>query len=250
MTNTDRTLAALRWLRHGPATMDEERGASASWRVGMRRGMPAAVATFAVGVSFGIVARPVLGTLPAIVMSLVVFAGSAQLAAVGTLASGGLAGAAVAAGLLMNLRFLPMGMALGPSLPGGRWRRAVRGQAVVDASWALARLADGRFDWPTLMGATIAQAIGWWTGTALGALGGPLLGDPGTLGLDAVFPAFFLALLAPDLRHARSGVVALIAAAVAVAVTPLLAPGLPVAVAGVAALGGLLRTPAAASQDA
>lgn len=212
--------------------------AAAYWS-GVRRGMPAAVATFAVGVSFGVVARPVLGDVPTIVMSLVVFAGSAQLAAVATLGAGGVTAAAIAAGLLMNVRFLPMGVAVAASLPGGRWRRAVEGQAVVDASWALARLGDGRFDWPVLLGATIPQAIGWWSGTVLGTLGGRLLGDPAALGLDAVFPAFFLALLADDLRQPRRAAIVVVAAGAAVALTPLLPPGLPIALASAVALGGL-----------
>jgi predicted branched-subunit amino acid permease len=205
--------------------------------------MPAAVATFAIGVSFGVVAHPVIGTAPAIVMSLVVFGASAQLAAVGTLGAGGVSGAATAAGLLMNLRFLPMGISVGPSLAGPRWRRALKGQAVVDASWALARREDGRFDWPVLLGASIVQALGWWTGTVLGALGGGLLGSPTTLGLDAVFPAFFLALLADDLRRPRGAAVAAVGAVIALALTPLLPPGLPIAAASMAALAGLLADP-------
>lgn len=206
--------------------------------------MPAAIAEFAVAVGFGVVAHPVIGTLPTIVMSVVVFAGSAQLASIGTLASGGAAGPAILAGLLMNLRYLPMGIAVGPSMRGGRWRRAAEGQAVVDASWALARLDNGRFDWPVLLGATIPQAISWWSGTVLGATAGSFLGDPSTLGLDAVFPAFFLALLADDLRRPRNAAVALIGAAIALALTPALPAGLPIAVASLAALAGLL-SPAA-----
>jgi predicted branched-subunit amino acid permease len=215
---------------------------------GMRRGAPAAVASFAVGVTFGVLARPVIGAMAAIVMSFVVFAGSAQLAAVSTLGAGGAASAAVTAGLLMNVRFVPMGIAVGPSLPGGRFRRAAKGLAVVDASWALAREEGGRFDWPTLLGATIVQAMAWWSGTVLGVLGGGVLGDPRTLGLDAIFPAFFLALLADDLRQPRNAVVAAVAAVVALALTPYLPPGLPVTLASAAALIGLATRPSATGQ--
>lgn len=221
----------------------------AGYRAGMRRGFPAGLAIFAVGVSFGVVAQPVIGTAPAIVMSLVVFAGSAQLAAVSTLGAGGLAGAAVTAGVLMNARFLPMGAAAGSGMPGGRWRRALQGQAVADASWALARRDDGRFDWPILLGATLPQLIGWWAGTVLGATGGPLLGDPHTLGLDAIFPAFFLALLADDLHRSPNAIVALSGAGLALALTPVLPPGVPVAVASAAALAGLFVTPVAPHAD-
>ena len=81
------------------------------------------------GASFGIVARPVMGATAAIVMSVIVFAGAAQFAATAVLAAGGSAAAAIIAGILLNIRFLPMGIAIAPSLPGGRLKRAAQGQA-------------------------------------------------------------------------------------------------------------------------
>jgi predicted branched-subunit amino acid permease len=204
----------------------------------MRAGVPAAIATFAVAISFGILARPVIGPVATIVMSLVVYAGSAQFAAVSTLAAGGTAGAAVAAGLLINLRFLPMGIAAAPALRGGRLRRAAEGQSVVDASWAIASDGHGRFDRELLIGATIPQALAWWSGTAVGVLGGSALGNPQTLGLDAIFPAFFLALLVGELRDRRALTTALIAAGLALALVPEAPPGVPVVAASVAALLG------------
>ena len=120
------------------------------------------------------------------------------------LASGGRPAAAVAAGTLMNGRFLAMGTALAPSLPGGPRRRAVQGQAVVDASWALANRGDGTFDRWLLFGTSAPQYVTWLLGTVVGAFGGDLLGDPDRLGLDAVFPTFFLGILIAELRDARS----------------------------------------------
>jgi predicted branched-subunit amino acid permease len=55
-----------------------------------------------------------------------VFAGSAQFAAVSIIAGGGGVGSAVGAAALMNSRFLSMGVALAPSLPGGALKRALR----------------------------------------------------------------------------------------------------------------------------
>ena len=98
-------------------------------------------------VSFGVVAQQAgFSAGEAILMSLVVFAGSAQFTAVAILAAGGGAGAAISAATLMNSRFLAMGAALGPSLPGGPLKRAAQGQTVVDASWAMscARRRDVR----------------------------------------------------------------------------------------------------------
>jgi 4-azaleucine resistance transporter AzlC len=213
-------------------------------RRGIRAGLPPAVATIAVGVSFGVLAAPVIGPWTAIVMSIIVYAGSAQFAAVSTLAAGGTAGAAVIAGLLMNARFLPMGIAAAPALRGGPLRRAAEGQSVVDASWAIASDGKGNFDRELLIGATIPQFLAWTGGTAIGALAGSLLGDPQALGLDAIFPAFFLALLVNELRSGRAVVAAAIAVVLALVLVPLVPPGIPVVAASVAALLGLSGRPA------
>ena len=76
-------------------------------------------------------------------MSAVVFAGSAQFAALAVLAAGGDPAAAVIAGILLNARYIPMGIALAPSLRGGPLRRALIGQGMVDASWAMAMRRQG-----------------------------------------------------------------------------------------------------------
>ena len=154
----------------------------------------------------------------AVVFSAIVFAGSAQFASLAVLSGGGSALAAVVAGVLLNLRFLPMGIALGPSLRGGPLRRALVGQAVVDASWALANRGGGRFD-PDMV-----------------------VGDPLVLGLDAIFPAFFLGLLAPELRS-RDGLRAAIGGAlIALALLPFAPPGVPIIAACLAALPALRRS--------
>ena len=74
----------------------------------------------------------------------------------------------------------------------------------MDESWALAG-RSGRFEYAILVGAGILLYVLWVGGTALGTVIGDLL-DPEAIGLDAAFPALFLALLAPYLRtpHARS----------------------------------------------
>src|SRR4051794_41934172 len=74
----------------------------------------------------------------AIVMSAIVFAGSAQFAALSIITAGGGVGSAVMAAALMNSRFLPLGIALAPPLPGRPWRRAAQGQAIVDSPGAMA----------------------------------------------------------------------------------------------------------------
>jgi 4-azaleucine resistance transporter AzlC len=202
--------------------------------------MPFAAAGFLLSLSFGILARDAgMPPAAAIAMSLVVFAGSAQFASVSIMAAGGGIGAAVAAGALMNSRFLPMGIAMGPSLPGGPVKRAAQGQAIVDSSWVLASLGEGRFDRFLMFGSTLPQYLTWAVGTTVGALGGDGLPAASTLGLDAIFPVFFLALLLAEMRTRRGRVVGLTGGLVALALVPVAPAGAPVLAASLAALLGL-----------
>jgi 4-azaleucine resistance transporter AzlC len=209
----------------------------ATIRDGIRAGMPFGAAALLLGLSFGVVARRVIGPEAAIAMSAFVFAGAAQFGSTAVLAAGGGAAAAIVAGILLNARFLAMGVAYAPSLSGGPLRRAAEGQAVVDASWALANRGGGRFDRNLMLGATLAQYPAWVLGTALGVLFGDAIGDPRDLGLYAIFPAFFLALLVEEARTTRARAVALGGAAIALALTPV-APGLPIIAACLAAVAG------------
>jgi predicted branched-subunit amino acid permease len=223
-------------------TSEPQVAAAARFRAGMRAAVPFAIAGGLLALSFGVVGRGVgLTAGAAIARSAIVFAGSAQFAAVAILAQGGTVGAAVAAAAMMNSRFLPMGVALGPSLPGGPVKRAVQGQAVVDASWAMAARGDGTFDRFFLFGATAIQYVTWVGGTVAGALGGGALGDPQRLGLDAVYPAFFLALLLSEARDGRAVGVAASGAAIALVLVPFAPAGVPVLAASLAALIGLRR---------
>jgi 4-azaleucine resistance transporter AzlC len=212
----------------------------AAFREGLRAGVPFAIAGAVLAFSFGVVARQTgFSAVGAIAMSAIVFAGSAQFAAVSIVAAGGGIGAAIAAAALMNSRFLPMGVALAPSLPGRMLKRAAQGQAVVDASWLMANRGEGRFDRHFLFGATAVQYVTWMLGTTIGAVAGSGIGDPRALGLDAIFPAFFLALLVPELRDPRSRSAALGGGLIALALVPVAPVGVPVLVASAAALIGL-----------
>lgn len=219
---------------------EKERGGGV-YLAGARAGVPFTLATFVLGISFGVLARSLgWGVVAPIVFSVITFSGSAQFAVVAVMGAGGGALAAIVAAVLLNARFLPMGVAVAPFLKGGPLRRSLEGQAVIDASWALASRGGGRFDREFMIGATIPQLAAWIGGTAIGAVGGNFIGDPERLGLDVVFPAFFLALLVEELRAGgRTIAVALIAAALSLALVPFVPAGVPVIAACAAALLGL-----------
>jgi predicted branched-subunit amino acid permease len=119
--------------------------------------------------------------------------------------------------------------------------RAAQGQTVVDASWALASDGEGGFDRYVLFGSSAIQYTTWVSGTAAGVLFGSALGDPRDLGLDAIYPAFFLALMIAEIRNGRAAGVAAAGALIAFALVPVAPAGVPVLVASLASLIGLVR---------
>ena len=214
----------------------------ARFRRGVRVGIPYAVAGLLLAISFGVLAQPVMGDVAPIVMSAVLFAGSAQFAATAVIAAGGGAPAAIAAGVLLNLRYVPMGIALAPSLRGGWLRRAAIGEAMIDFSWAAASRGGGRFDPAFMVGATAPSYPCWVGGTAIGVFAGGAIGDFGALGLDALFPAFFLCLLVEgELRPGLPAVVAGLGSVIALLLIPFTPAGVPVIAASCTALLGLWR---------
>jgi predicted branched-subunit amino acid permease len=221
------------------AEAQAERLRRRSVAAGARAGVPFALAAGLLAISFGVLAEPVMGPSGALGMSAFVFAGSAQFGATAVLASGGGAVAAIVAAVLLNARYVPMGIALAPSLRGGALIRAAYGQAMIDASWAMASRGGGRFDPDFMVGATLPSYPAWVGGTAVGVFAGDAIGDPAALGLDALFPAFFLALLVGELRTRRAFGPAAAGAVLALALTPIAPPGVPVLAASAGALLGL-----------
>jgi len=200
------------------------------------------VAAFAFGLSFGVLARSAgMGRLAPVVMSLTTFAGSAQFAAASILAAGGGAAAAVATAVLLNLRYGPMGLSAASTLEGPWWRRALTAQLVVDESWAIAQ-RDGRIDRHLLVGAGLLLVVGWVGGTAVGVLAGDLVADPASLGLDAAFPALFLALLVGQIKGRSRLLAAVGGALIALALMPVAGPGVPIIAASLACLVGARRS--------
>jgi 4-azaleucine resistance transporter AzlC len=213
-------------------------------REGVRATLPLAVAAAGFGASFGVLARAAgMGSLAPIVMSATTFAGSAQFAAASILGTGGGLAAAVTAAILLNARYAPIGVSVAPYLHGSWWSRFLHGQMVVDESWAIAAEGDGRFNPKVLLGAGLTLYLAWVGGTMLGVAFGDLIGDPNRLGLDAAFPALFLAILVPQLRTQEARAAAVLGAVIALALTPFTPPGVPIIAASGACLLGLRRTP-------
>lgn len=216
--------------------------AQSPYRAGIRAILPLCVAVAGFGISYGVLARSAgFSAAAAVVMSGTTFAGSAQFASASILEAGGTVAAAVVAAILLNLRYAPIGVSVAPIMTGGILRRLLTAQLVVDESWAIANRGDGTFDRGLLIGAGVALYVSWVGSTAIGALGAEVLGDPAALGLDAAFPALFLALLWPQVRHRRTLAAAVLGALIAVVLVPVAPPGVPIIAAAAGCLLGLIR---------
>lgn len=205
-----------------------------------------------VGVSFG--ATSVAGGLAwwvPVALSVLVFAGGAQIAAVGVVLAGGSPVAAVLAGAVLNTRLFAYGFAVadvvGPADPaatGGAAGAAVRRRltrllgthVITDESVAFALRQPGPARrrsafWACGVGLFVIWNVSVLVGVALGSA----VRDTSAFGLDATFPAVMLALALPTLTSRSTRVAAATGAVIAVALTPVLPAGLPL----LAALGGL-----------
>ncbi len=160
-----------------------------------------------------------------VLMSALVFAGAAQLAAISLIAAGAAGWAAVLTVAMVNLRHLMYSLALTPWLRRyGLLSRALVSFLMVDQAFALAILKYPRAgdDYPRtayFVGNGLTAWVTWVSTTAAGALLGAQL--PPEWQLDFAVPLIFLALLVPAVTTRPLLVAAAVAGALAVALAPL-----------------------------
>lgn len=202
-----------------------------------------ALATAAYGLSFGALTTTAgLSVLQSLALSSLVFSGASQLSAVSVVAAGGGVATAVGDGVLLSLRNAAYGVALAPLLRGPMWRRLLGAQLVIDETTAMARAQpDERSARRAFWTTGVLVFVFWNASTLAGALASDALGDPRTLGLDAVFPAAFVALLAPQLRQRGAPAAGAAGVVLAGALVPLVPPGVPIFVAALGVIAGLRR---------
>jgi 4-azaleucine resistance transporter AzlC len=183
------------------------------------------------GVSFGALATAAgLSVSKACALSALVFTGGSQFAAIAVIAAGGTSAAAAGNALLLGARNTAYGFINAEALQSlPWWRRILATQLVIDETTAMAsaqpRAEDrlGAFLWTG-----ISLWICWNVGTLVGALAGDSIGDPARWGLDAMFPAAFVALLAPQLRQRGAPAAAVLGGMIALVLVPVTPVGVPV----------------------
>ncbi len=200
------------------------------------------VAVGVFGVTFGVLATTSgLSVAQACAMSLLVFTGASQFAAVGVVGAGGAAASAVGTALLLAARNGAYGLTISRLLPRPLVARLAASQLVIDESTAMALVQDDdRHAREAFWFTGVTLYVCWNLGTLVGAVSGEAIGDPEAWGLDAAFPAGFVSFVLPHVRSRPGLVAALLGGVVAVVAIPLTPAGAPVLLSVLGAVGGWL----------
>lgn len=208
--------------------------------------LAAAVGVF--GLSFGVGAVDAGASVwQACVMSLLVFTGASQFSATSVVGAGGTTGAALGGALLLAARNGVYGLAMARIIRGRLGTRLVAAQLTIDESTAMATAqrqphAQRVAFWVSGVGLYVV----WNLSTLAGALAGGAI-DPQTYGLDAAFPAAYVAMVWPHLGRPIGRLAAALGAVICLALTPFTPVGVPIlAAAGVILIG--LRAPRASAR--
>jgi 4-azaleucine resistance transporter AzlC len=179
--------------------------------------------------------------LQACAISLLVFTGATQFSAVTVIGAGGSTASALGGALLLAARNSVYGLAMSRRLSGSLGRRLLAAQLTIDETTAMSAAQIDPVAQRTAFWVTgISVYIFWNLGTLLGALAGTAI-DPTTYGLDAAFPAGFVAMLWPLLRERRARLAAVCGAIICLALIPFVPVGLPILGAALAILVGVPR---------
>lgn len=194
---------------------------------GLNAGWPICLGYLPIGMAFGVLAQKA-GLTPFQIglMSIMVFAGSAQFIAISMLASGASAPAIITTTFVVNLRHVLMSSALAVYLRAAhRGLLSLFAYGVTDESFAvnLPRFNDNNWSLPKALVVNHAANIVWLISTVAGGIGGRFIPEE-VLGIDYALMAMFICLLIYQIRKLIHLLTAVIAGLTAVGLA-LLIPG-------------------------
>lgn len=190
---------------------------------GVKQALPIVLGYIPVGFAYGVLAQKSgLSLINAVAMSVIVFAGSAQLIGAGLFGAGAGPLAIIATTFVVNLRHLLMSAALAPRLRGWKkWQIALFGYELTDETFALHTVRMARDNPPLAetFGVNITSQLSWVVGSLAGYLAGGQIADVRPVGLDYALPAMFIALLVPQIVKPVYLIMAVLAGVVSVSLS-------------------------------
>jgi len=187
---------------------------------GVRQALPIVLGYIPVGFAYGVLAQKSgLGFMNAVAMSVIVFAGSAQLIGAGLFGAGAAPLAIIVTTFVVNLRHLLMSAALAPKLRGWKkWQIALFGYELTDETFALHTMRMAKENPPVAetFGVNVTAQASWVVGSLAGYLAGGQIADVRPVGLDYALPGMFIALLVPQIVKPVYLMMALLAGATSV----------------------------------
>lgn len=190
------------------------------WANGVVQALPIVLGYVPVGFAFGVLAQKAgLSLAMTLLMSVIVFAGSAQLIAVGLFSAGMDPLSIILTTFVVNLRHMLFSVALAPHLEN--WRKpelAGFASELTDETFALhvTRMTEGDPPKAETIAVNLTSQVSWILGTWLGIVGGQLIADIEPYALDYVLPAMFIALLVMQIKNQRQVFVAVLAGGLSV----------------------------------
>jgi len=179
--------------------------ASSPFMSALKQTSPIIMGYIPVGAAFGVLAHKTgLSMLSTVLMSVLVYAGSAQLIAVALFAAGAPPLSIIATTFVVNLRHLLMSASLAPNLAGWKKRElALFSFGITDESFAVhsARFASGDNSKPVSILINIIAQASWIMASWIGYMTGSAIPDIKPLGIDYALPAMFIALLVMQTKH-------------------------------------------------
>ncbi len=182
---------------------------------GIRDGIPICLGYLSVSFGFGILAVGLgLSILSAVGISLTNLTSAGQVAGVGIIAAGGSLLEMALTQLVINIRYSLMGISLSQKLDGSfnTMHRMIASFGITDEIFAVA-VSQKSVSPYYMYGLTAISALGWVSGTFLGAAAGNILPSSVSSAMGIVLYGMFLAIIIPPAKKEKGVLAAVLAAA-------------------------------------
>ena len=184
---------------------------------GMKAGMPVCIGYFSVSFGFGAMAiAQGLTIWQAILISASNLTSAGQFAGLTVIAAGAAMIEMILTQLVINSRYALMSLALGQRLgPNvGTGKRLVAAFFNTDEVFALGMSRGKQLTTSFFVGAGVVAALGWTSGTAMGAIAGSLLPESVRMALGVMLYGMFIAIVVPQAREEKPILVSVVLALV------------------------------------